>query len=86
MWGPNYDWLPDQCHGSNLMSGLQLMLLQCDGDTIHLLPAWPAEWKASFKLHAPKNTVVQGRVEAGKIIELRSRPSPAQRCRDWPRP
>ncbi len=70
MWGPNYDWLPDQCHGSNLMSGLQLMLLQCDGDTIHLLPAWPAEWKASFKLHAPKNTVVQGRVEAGKIIEL----------------
>ena len=26
MWGPNYDWLPDQDHGSNIMLTLQPML------------------------------------------------------------
>ena len=27
MWGPNFDWLPDQDHGSNIMLTLQNMLL-----------------------------------------------------------
>ncbi len=27
-WGPNFDWLPDQCHGGNLMATINYMLLQ----------------------------------------------------------
>jgi hypothetical protein len=70
MWGPNFDWLPDQCHGSNLMTTLQLMLMQCDGDEIRLLPAWPREWDVSFKLHAPKRTTVECVYRGGKIEKL----------------
>ena len=40
-WGPNFDWLPDQDHGGNLLETAQLMLLQPVGDKILLLPAWP---------------------------------------------
>ena len=82
MWGPNFDWLPDQCHGSNLLTGLQLMLMQCDPVTgeIRLLPAWPADWNASFKLHAPKQTTVQGRIVGGKVIDLQV--TPASRRKD----
>lgn len=75
MWGPNFDWLPDQCHGSNLASVLQEMLMQCHGDAIELLPAWPKEWNARFKLHAPKNTVVEGRVRDGQVEDLVVNPS-----------
>lgn len=75
-WGPNFDWLPDQDHGSNLLTVLQLMLMQCDPLTgeIRLLPAWPREWNARFKLHAPRRTTVEGRVEDGKIVELKVTP------------
>lgn len=69
-WGPNFDWLPDQCHGSNLMLGLQEMLMQTDGDQILLFPAWPKEWDVSFKLHAPRDTIVEGRLLNGKVVEL----------------
>ncbi|MGA2259251.1 MAG: DUF5703 domain-containing protein, partial [Thermoguttaceae bacterium] len=31
-WGPNFDWLPDQNHGGNLLETAQLMLLQPVGD------------------------------------------------------
>ena len=42
---------------------LQLvMLMQSDGERIVLLPAWPKEWNAEFKLHAPGQVVVQGTV------------------------
>ncbi|MCY3020975.1 MAG: DUF5703 domain-containing protein, partial [Planctomycetota bacterium] len=41
-WGPNYDWTPDQDHGSNLLTGFQALLFQTDGRKIILLPAWPA--------------------------------------------
>ncbi len=50
MWGPNFDWLPDQCHGSNLMLTLQLMLLQEDSSGRQLFPCWPADWSVRFKL------------------------------------
>ncbi len=50
MWGPNFDWLPDQCHGSNLMLMLQLMLLQEDSSGRQLFPCWPADWSVRFKL------------------------------------
>ena len=80
MWGPNYDWLPDQDHGSNIMLTLQNMLLFANGDKIELLPAWPKEWDVSFKLHAPRQTVVEGKVSNGRLTELRV--TPASRRKD----
>jgi len=73
-WGPNFDGTPDQCQGSVTLIALQRMLMQCDGDTIRLIPAWPKDWNASFKLHAPKNTTVEGRVENGKVTDLKVTP------------
>jgi len=70
MWGPNFDWIPDQDHGDNILTTLQLMLLQSDGKTLYLLPAWPRNWNASFKLHAPFNTTVTGEVRGGKLTSL----------------
>jgi len=73
-WGPNMNALPDQDHGSVTLIALQRMLMQCDGDTIRLAPAWPKDWNANFKLHAPKNTTVEGRVENGKVSDLKVTP------------
>jgi hypothetical protein len=73
-WGPNFDWIPDQDHGSVTMIALQRMLMQCEGDKIYLLPAWPQDWDAEFKLHAPLQTTVEGRVENGKITDLKVTP------------
>ena len=50
------------------MTALQEMLMQTDGKRILLGPAWPAEWNVSFKLHAPYQTIVSGRVEGGKVV------------------
>jgi hypothetical protein len=69
-WGPNFDWLPDQDHGSNLLETTQLMLLQCDGDVIRLLPAWPKKWDVWFKLHAPRGTTVECVYRSGRIERL----------------
>ncbi len=73
-WGPNYDWTPDQDHGGVLMKAFQSMLLQTDGQKIFLLPAWPADWDVDFKLHAPRQTVIEGRYRGGKMQELRVTP------------
>ena len=73
-WGPNFDWIPDQCNGSVILSTLQYMLMQTDGKKILLLPAWPKEWNASFKLHAPYQTTVEGREENGKVGNLKLTP------------
>lgn len=73
-WGPNYDWTPDQCHGGVLLAGVQSLLMQTDGRKIYLLPAWPADWNAEFKLHAPFQTVVEGKVRDGKVVELKVTP------------
>lgn len=77
-FGPNYDWVPDQGHGGVLKRALQSMLLQADGRRIDLLPAWPPGWDAEFRLHAPYRTVVSGRVEEGRLVELHVDP-PARR-------
>lgn len=69
-WGPNYDWTPDQDHGGVLLKGVQALLLQTDGRKIHLLPAWPRDWDCDFKLHAPLQTVVTGKVRDGKLTGL----------------
>jgi hypothetical protein len=75
MWGPNYDWLPDQDHGANIMLTLQAMLLRPVGSTVYLLPAWPRDWNAQFKLHAPVKTIVEGTVRDGKLVELKVTPA-----------
>ena len=69
-WGPNFDWLPDQNHGGNLLETAQLMLLQPAGDRIRLLPAWPKEWDVQFKLQAPRQTTVECVYRNGKIESL----------------
>lgn len=74
MWGPNYDWVPDQDHGASLALTLQLMLLQTVGERIIVCPAWPTNWNAKFKLHAPGGTTVEGSVEGGVVTELQVQP------------
>ena len=73
-WGPNYDWVPDQDHGGNLLMGLQTMILQADDGKIRLLPAWPKNWDLDFKLHAPQGTTVEGRVNNGKLVDMKVTP------------
>ena len=73
-WARGHDYMPDQDNGGHGELGLQKMLIQCDGRKILLLPAWPKEWSADFKFAAPFNTTVEGRVEGGKLINLKVTP------------
>lgn len=83
-WGPNFDWLPDQNHGGNLLEQTQLMLMQSDpleqGGAIRLLPTWPKEWNADFRLHAPGKTTVRCVYRNGRIETLEV--TPASRLKD----
>ncbi len=73
-WSKNSDWIPDMDNGGAGMETLQLMLLQTDGKRLLLLPAWPANWTADFKLHGPLQTTVEGHVENGKLSGLKVAP------------
>ena len=73
-WGPGHDWTPDHNWGGSGMIGLQEMLMQIIGKRILLIPAWPADWDCDFKLHAPQQTIVEGKVRAGKVTDLRVTP------------
>ena len=77
---PGHDCIPDLDNGGAGMMTLQLMLMQSDGKRIQLLPAWPSDWTADFKLYAPYQTTVEGHVENGKITHLKV--SPKQREKD----
>jgi len=66
------------------MVALQRMLLQTDDDRIVVLPRWPKDWDVSFKLHAPKNTIVEGVYQSGKIQSLKV--SPESRRKDVENP
>jgi len=84
-FGPNYDWTPEQCHATNMMTALQRMLMQCEGNRIVLLPAFPKGWNAKFKLHAAQNTTVEGEVTNGQlkkynITPLKRKADVDQRC------
>lgn len=79
-WGPGHDWTPDHNWGGSGMIGLQEMLIQTPGDKIILLPAWPVGWDVDFKLHAPRQTVVEGTFKAGKLAHLKV--TPASREKD----
>ena len=73
-WGPGHDWVPDHNWGGSGMLGLQEMLMQTIGDEIRLFPAWPRDWDVDFKLHAPQQTTVSGRLKDGELIELNVTP------------
>ena len=75
-WNYTYAWVPNQDHGGVNMIALQHMLVQTDpwSDAIHLFPAWPGEWDCSFKVHAPGNTIVRGKLENGVLVELQVAP------------
>ncbi|HKV48875.1 MAG TPA: DUF5703 domain-containing protein [Candidatus Acidoferrales bacterium] len=73
-WRAGHDWIPDLDNGGSGMITLQLMLMQTDGKRIQLLPAWPRDWTADFKLHAPYNTIVEGHVAGGEITQLKVTP------------
>ncbi len=73
-WGPHYDWIPDQDHASVKMRALQNMLIQEVDDEILLFPAWPKEWDVTFKIHASENTIVEGKLKAGIIIDKKVTP------------
>ncbi len=79
-WSGNHDWIPDLDNGGSGMITLQNMLMQCDGKRIQLLPAWPKDWTADFKLHAPYKTTVEGHVEDGKVTSLKV--IPTKRAKD----
>ncbi|MGE4586789.1 MAG: DUF5703 domain-containing protein [Mangrovibacterium sp.] len=73
-WGPGLDWAPDHNWGGSGMIALQDMMLQVVGKKIYLLPAWPADWDADVKLHAPCNTTVEAIIKNGKIEKLKVTP------------
>ena len=73
-WGPGHDWVPDHNWGGSGMIGLQEMLMQCFEERILLFPAWPEAWDVKFKLHAPQNTVIEGSLKDGKLIDLKVEP------------
>lgn len=69
-WKPAHDWIPDLDNGGSGMITLEEMLLQPDGRKLFLLPAWPKNWTADFRLHAPQETIVEGHVESGRLSRL----------------
>jgi hypothetical protein len=69
-WGPNYDWTPDQDHGSVAMLALQQMLLQEKDGQVLALPAWPQNWDVSFRLYTSGNAVVTGVVVKGQMTHM----------------
>lgn len=79
-WKAGHDWTPDLDNGGTGMMTLELMLMQTSGRSIRLLPAWPRDWTADFKLHAPGNTTVTGHVQDGKLTRLQV--TPHSRARD----
>jgi hypothetical protein len=73
-WERGHDYMPDEDNGGNGENGLQEMLMQTSGRQITLLPAWPKNWNTEFKLHAPYETTVEGRVVNGKLVDLKVTP------------
>lgn len=78
-WNAFHDWVPDVDHGGVLQVAVHAMLVQCEGDEILLLPAWPAGWDVRFRLHAPRNTVVEAEVRGGAVVSLRVTPESRRR-------
>lgn len=60
IWGPNFDWTPDQDHGASLMMILQDMVLQTWNGKDYQLPAFPKNWGVKYKLHSHSGQIVEG--------------------------
>lgn len=56
-YGPNYDWLPDQDNGANLIMAVTKSLVQESNDKIYLLPAWNKKLNVSFRLPVGDNFI-----------------------------
>ena len=69
-FGPGFDWIPDHNWGGTSMIGLQSMLVAPADKGMHLLPAWPEDWTAEFRLHLPEQGILSARVESGQIHDL----------------
>ena len=69
------DSCPDFDHFGAGSTALQRMLVQESGNKILLLPAWPADWDADFKLHLTKQTTIQGKVTKGILTNWTIEPN-----------
>ncbi len=74
-WREQNDYMPSEDTGGVGEDALQKMIMQTDQSNIMLLPAWPPEWNAIFKLNAPYNTTVQGTITNGFLTNLVVTPS-----------
>lgn len=74
MWGPIYDAVPDTDHGANILTLLQQMVMQTEGKTIRLLPAFPRDWNVRFKLWADRDTCVEAEYRAGQLVNWQITP------------
>jgi hypothetical protein len=68
------DYVPDFDHNGAGSVALQRMVVQEVGDKIYLLPAWPAKWDGSFRLHLRRNTTIEGEIKGGKLASLKVTP------------
>ncbi len=73
-WTSHNDYLPDLDNGGAAMTGLQFMLMQCNGNEIRALPSWPLTWDVDMKLRAPGNTTVRLKFQSGAITQLEASP------------
>ena len=62
------------------MIALQEMMMQTNGKKIYLMPAWPKDWDANVKLHAPYNTTIEATIKNGKVEKLQV--TPQSRAKD----
>jgi hypothetical protein len=74
-WETKMAYTPDNDHGGVSANALQCLLLQSDGRTIRLLPAWPEDWDVSFKLTATFNTTIECVYRNGKVQSLKVEPA-----------
>jgi fibronectin type 3 domain-containing protein len=74
-WTSHNDYLPDLDNGGAAMTGLQFMLMQCNGSEIRPLPAWPTAWNVDYKLCAASNTTVRLVLQGGTVSQLAVTPS-----------
>ena len=73
------DYAPSEDHWANMNTALQLMLLSPADDGLAvggalLFPSWPCEWDVDFRLAAPRNTIVSGKLVRGKLRSLHVEP------------
>ena len=77
------DYQPSEDHWANMNTALQLMLLAPADDATDdgleaggalLFPAWPCDLDVDFRLAAPRNTLVSGRLIGGRLVELKVEP------------